>query len=122
MGKDLGIEFLGLTPERTVATMPVDSRHHQPFGYLHGGVRVLLAESVASIGAFLDCPPGNVAFGAEISASHVRPKRSGTLTAVGTLVHLGRGSQVWGIHVRDEREKLICMSRCTVAVVDAERG
>src|SRR3712207_253152 len=85
----LGLEFTELTPERVVATMPVDGRHHQPFGYLHGGVSVVLAESVASIGGFLNCPPGKVAFGAEINASHVRPKRSGTLTAVGIPAHLG---------------------------------
>jgi len=83
VGKNLGIEFVELTPERVVATMPVDERHHQPFGYLHGGVSVVLAESVASTGAFLNCPPGKVAFGSEINASHVRPKRSGALTAVG---------------------------------------
>ena len=81
VGKSLGIEFVELTPQRVVATMPVDERHHQPLGYLHGGVSVVLAESVASTGAFLNCPPGKVAFGSEISASHVRPKRSGTLTA-----------------------------------------
>ena len=117
---DLGVEFVELSPERVVATMPVDERHHQPFGYLHGGVSVVLAESVASVGGFLNCPPGKAAFGAEISASHVRPKKSGTLTAVGTPVHVGRKSQVWEIRIADEEEKLICVSRCTVAVVDAE--
>lgn len=118
--RDLGVEFVELAPGRVVATMPVDGRHHQPFGYLHGGVSVVLAESVASVGGFLNCPPGKAAFGAEISASHVRPKKSGTLTAVGTPVHVGRKSQVWEIRITDEEEKLICVSRCTVAVVDAE--
>lgn len=118
--KNLGVEFVELTPVRVVATMPVDGRHHQPFGYLHGGVSVVLAESVASVGGFLNCPPGKAAFGAEISASHVRPKKTGTLMAVGTPVHVGRKSQVWEIRITDEEEKLICVSRCTVAVVDAE--
>ncbi len=118
--RDLGVEFVELAPERVVATMPVDERHHQPFGYLHGGVSVVLAESVASVGGFLNCPPGKSAFGAEISASHVRPKKTGTLMAVGTPVHVGRKSQVWEIRITDEEEKLICVSRCTVAVVDAE--
>ena len=117
--RDLGVEFVELAPGRVVATMPVDGRHHQPFGYLHGGVSVVLAESVASVGGFLNCPPGKAAFGAEISASHVRPKKSGTLTAVGTPEHVGRKSQVWGIRITDEDEKLVCVSRCTVAVVDA---
>ncbi len=117
--RNLGIEFVELTPERVVATMPVDERHHQPFGYLHGGVSVVLAESVASIGGYLNCPPGKVAFGAEINASHVRPKRSGTLTAVGVPAHLGRTSQVWEVRITDENDKTVCVSRCTVAVVDA---
>lgn len=120
IGKRLGIEFPELTPERVVATMPVDERHLQPFGYLHGGVSVVLAESVASIGGYLNCPPGKAAFGAEISASHVRPKRSGTLKAVGTPAHVGRTSQVWEIRITDENDKTVCLSRCTVAVVDAE--
>src|SRR4028119_1326175 len=99
--KDLGIEMTELTPERVVATMPVDQRHHQPFGYLHGGVSVVLAETVASVGGFINCPPGKVAFGSEINASHVRPKRSGTLTAVGVPAHLGRTSQGWAVGIGD---------------------
>lgn len=120
VAKGLGIEFTELDPERTVATMPIDERHHQPLGYLHGGVSVVLAESVASVGAWLNCPPGKGAFGSEISASHVRPKRTGLLTAVGVPVHRGRRSQVWNVEIRDEDGKLVCVSRCTVAVVDAE--
>lgn len=116
--RDLGVEFVELTPGRVVATLPVDGRHHQLFGYLHGGVSVVLAESVASVEGFLNCPPGKVAFGSEISASHVRPKRSGILTAVGVPAHVGRRSQVWEVRITDERT--VCVSRCTVAVVDAE--
>ncbi len=118
--KNLGVEMVELSPERVVATMPVDERHHQPFGYLHGGVSVVLAETVASVGAFMNCPPGKVAFGSEINASHVRPKRSGTLTAVGLPAHVGRRSQVWEVRITDEEGKPVCLSRCTVAVVDAQ--
>lgn len=118
--RDLGVEFTELAPEQVVATMPVDKRHHQPLGYLHGGVSVVLAESVASVGGVLNCPPGKAVFGSEISASHVRPKKSGLLTAVGTPIHVGRTSQVWDIRISDEEERLVCVSRCTVAVVDAE--
>ena len=118
--RNLGIEFVELMPERVVATMPVDERHHQPFGYLHGGVSAVLAESVASTGAFLNCPPGKVAFGSEINASHVRPKRSGMLTAVGVPAHVGRRSQVWEVRITDEEEKTVCVARCTVMIVDAE--
>ena len=120
IGHNLGIEFVELAPERVVATMPVDERHLQPFGYLHGGVSVVLAESVASVGGFLNCPPGKAAFGSEINASHVRPKRSGELTAVGVPAHVGRRSQVWEVRINDEDDKTVCVSRCTVAVVDAE--
>jgi len=118
--RNLGVEFVELTPERVVATMPVDERHLQPFGYLHGGVSVVLAESVASTGGFLNCPPGKVAFGSEINASHVRPKRSGMLTAVGVPAHVGRRSQVWEVRITDEDDKTVCVSRCTLAIVDAE--
>lgn len=119
--RDLGVEFVELGPERMVATMPVDERHLQPFGYLHGGVSVVLAESVASIGAFLNCPPGKAAFGSEINASHLRPKRAGSvLTAVGTPVHAGRRSQVWQVRIEDEDGKAVCAVRCTVAIVDVE--
>ena len=118
--KNLGVELVELTPERVVATMPVDERHHQPFGYLHGGVSVVLAETVASVGGFMNCPPGKAAFGSEINASHVRPKRSGTLTAVGVPAHLGRSSQVWTVCITDEDDKTVCVSRCTVTIVDAE--
>ena len=118
--RNLGIEMVELTPERVVATMPVDERHHQPFGYLHGGVSVVLAETVASVGGFMNCPPGKVAFGSEISASHVRPKRGGKLTAVGIPAHVGRRSQVWEVRITDEDDRTVCVSRCTVAIVDAE--
>ena len=116
--KDLGIEYVETKPERVVMTMPVDVRHQQPLGYLHGGVNVVLAESVATVGAWLNCPPGKIAFGSEINASHLRPKRSGTLTAVGTPIQVGRTNQVWEVQIHDEDEKLVCVSRCRLAVVD----
>jgi len=119
--RDLGVEFVELRPSRVVANMPIDGRHLQPFGYLHGGVSVVLAESVASIGAFLNCPPGKGAFGSEINASHLRPKRAGgTLRAVGTPVHVGRRSQVWEVRIEDEEARPVCASRCAVAIVDLE--
>ena len=121
MTRALGVEFVELNPERMVATMPIDERHLQPFGYLHGGVSVVLAESVASIGAFLNCPPGKGAFGSEINASHLRPKRAGgRLTAVGTPVHTSKRSQVWEVRIEDEDGKPVCASRCSVAIVDLE--
>lgn len=118
--KDLGIEFAELESERVVATMPVDGRHVQPLGFLHGGISVTLAESVATVGAWLNCPEGKIAFGSEINASHLRPKREGMLTAVGTPVQIGRTNQVWEVHIRDQDDKPVCISRCRLAVVDAE--
>src|ERR671911_2751766 len=120
LNKDLGIEYVELEAGRVVMSMPVDARHHQPLGYLHGGASVVLAETVATTGAWLNCPPGKVAFGSEINASHLRPKRSGTLTAVGTLVQVGSTNHVWEVLIHDEDDKPVCVSRCRLAVVDAE--
>ena len=120
LNKNLGIEHVELEPERVVMKMPVDERHRQLLGYLHGGANVVLAESVATVGAWLNCPPGKVAFGSEINASHLRPKRSGTLTAVGTPVQVSSKNQVWEVRIHDEDEKPVCVSRCRLAVVDAE--
>ena len=117
--RDLGIEYVETGPGRVVMTMPVDERHRQPLGFLHGGASVVLAETVATTGAWLNCPEGKVAFGSEINASHLRPKREGTLTAVGTPVQVGRTNQVWEVQIRDEEGKPVCVSRCRLAVVDA---
>lgn len=112
----LGIETDEATAGRVVATMPITPRHHQPFGYLHGGATVALAETVASIGANLASPDDHVAFGMEINANHLRPVREGRLHAEALPVHVGRTSQVWEVKVRDEQDRLICVSRCTLAV------
>ena len=120
LNKDLGIEHVELKLERVVMTMPVDARHVQPLGYLHGGASAVLAESVATVGAWLNCPPGKVAFGSEINASHLRPKRSGTLTAVGTPVQVGSTNQVWEVRIHDEDDKPVCVSRCRLAVVNTQ--
>ena len=122
LGKTLGIEVLEASAERCVATMPVEPRHHQPLGYLHGGASVVLAETVASVGAYLAAPEGTTAFGQEINANHLRSKRDGVLTAVAEPVYVGRTSQVWGIEIRDERDELVCVSRCTLAVVPLRDG
>ena len=118
--KDLSIEYAKTEPDRVVMTMPVDERHVQPMGFLHGGASVVLAETVATVGAWLNCPEGKTAFGTEINASHLRPKREGTLTAVGMPVTVGRTSQVWEVRIRDENDKPVCVSRCRLAVVDAQ--
>lgn len=116
LGDTLGIEIVEGGPERVVATMPVEPRHHQPLGYLHGGASVALAETVASVGGYLAAAEGHTAFGMEINANHLRPVREGLLTATGTPVHLGRTTQVWAVEIRDEAGRLICVSRCTLAI------
>jgi 1,4-dihydroxy-2-naphthoyl-CoA hydrolase len=121
LNETLDIEIRELTRERVVATMPVTPRVHQPLGYLHGGASLVLAETVASIGAFQYCTPDKVAFGQEINANHLRPVRDGLLTAIGTPLHTGRSSHVWDVKIYDNAERLICVSRCTVAIVTAER-
>ena len=115
--RTLGIELVEASPDRVIATMPVGPPVHQPFGYLHGGASVALAETVASIGGTLAAPAGAGAFGLEINANHIRPMRDGTLRAVGTPIHLGRTTQVWDVRITDQEERLVCVSRCTLALV-----
>jgi 1,4-dihydroxy-2-naphthoyl-CoA hydrolase len=82
-------------------------------------VSVVLAESVASLGSVLNIDADRqMAFGLEINANHLRPKKEGTLTAVATPIHLGKTTHIWDIRISDEQEKLVCISRCTVAVID----
>ena len=120
LDKLLGIQYEEFGADRIVATMLVSARVHQPHGYLHGGASVVLAESVASIGAHISSPPDKIAFGLEINANHIRPKKDGVLRAIGTPLHKGRTTHVWEIRIEDEEQRLICISRCTVALVDAE--
>ena len=114
----LGITVLELTPARVVARMPVDERTRQPFGILHGGASLALAETVASLGAVLnaDIMRSNVV-GLELNANHLRAKTDGIVTATATPVHVGRSTQVWDIRIADEEGRPVCISRCTIAVV-----
>lgn len=114
----LGIEITQLEKGKVVATMPVDERTRQPFGILHGGASVALAETVASVGAYeLVDQESEVVAGLEINANHVRSKSNGVVTAVGTVLHQGKTTQVWDIKISDEQDRLICISRCTMAVI-----
>ena len=117
----IGIEIVRISEGEVVATMPVDGRTKQPFGILHGGASLVLAETVASIGTFnLIDQENELAVGLEINANHLRAKSEGTVTATGAPLHRGRKIMVWDIHITDEEDKLICISRCTVAVVPKE--
>ncbi|GER68228.1 esterase [Weizmannia acidilactici] len=114
----LGIKLVKMEPGKVVATMPVNEKTRQPLGYLHGGASVALAETAASLGAamLIDLEK-EVCFGLEINANHIRSKRDGTVKAVAEVVHRGKNTQVWEIKIMDEEENLICLSRCTIAVV-----
>jgi len=115
----LDIHLVSAEKDKVVATMPVGPNQRQQVGYLHGGISVTLAESVASLGTVLNIDAERqMAFGLEISANHLRPKRDGQVTATATPLHRGRTTHVWDIHITDENDRLICVSRCTVAVVD----
>ncbi|GAB3714710.1 hotdog fold thioesterase [Mariniluteicoccus flavus] len=119
----LGIEFTGFTDDSLSARMPVDHRTHQPFGILHGGASVVLAETLASFGAVCTLDPAKAhAVGMEINANHLRPVDAGWVHGTATPVSLGRRTQVWEIRISNEAGKPVCISRCTMAVVEAPGG
>jgi 1,4-dihydroxy-2-naphthoyl-CoA hydrolase len=116
----LEITMLEATVDRVVATMPVQAKVHQPFGLLHGGASVALAETVASLGAYLNVmDSGMGAVGLEINANHLRGKKDGIVTATATPIHKGRITHVWQVEIKDEEGKMVCVSRCTLAIVPA---
>lgn len=115
----LDITLLEAQKEKVVARMPIGPNHRQQLGYLHGGISITLAESLASLGSVLNIDASRqMAFGLEINASHLRSKRDGVLTGTATPIRLGRTAHVWDVRITDEDERLICISRCTIAIVD----
>jgi 1,4-dihydroxy-2-naphthoyl-CoA hydrolase len=122
IGGALPLHFEHVAKDRVVMSMRVDHRTHQPMGVLHGGASLVLAESAASTGANLACPAAMVAVGQEINANHLRPKTEGVLTATALPLHIGRSTQVWSVEIRDEAGKLVCVSRCTLAIVPTPPG
>ena len=116
----LGIRMTEVGDDWLRGTMPVDHRTHQPFGLLHGGASVALAETLGSTAALLTLDPAReLAVGLDINANHVRGVRSGTVTGTARALHLGRSTQVWEIRIEDEQGALVCISRLTMAVVPA---
>jgi len=113
----MGIEIVELSASRVIATMPVDHRTRQPFGILHGGASVTLAETVASLGATANVDRQEfVAVGLEINANHIRAKSDGVVTATATPIHIGKTTHVWDVRIVDEDERPVCVSRCTLAI------
>jgi 1,4-dihydroxy-2-naphthoyl-CoA hydrolase len=119
LGGHLGIRFTEFGPDFLRGTMPVEARTHQPMGILHGGASVVLAETLGSVAANYAVDPEKFyCVGQEINANHIRPVKSGQVTGTARALHLGGRSQVWGIEIRDEKDRLVCVSRLTIAVVD----
>jgi 1,4-dihydroxy-2-naphthoyl-CoA hydrolase len=115
----LGIRFTEVGPDYLRASMPVDERTHQPFGLLHGGASVTLAETVGSVGSMLCVDPErHLCVGQEINANHLRSLSAGTVIATGRPLHIGGRSHVWQIEIRDASERLVCVSRLTMAVIE----
>jgi 1,4-dihydroxy-2-naphthoyl-CoA hydrolase len=117
----LGIEFLEVGDDFISARVPVDHRTHQPFGLLHGGVSVVLAETLGSCGAYYASPEGHLAVGLDINANHIKGVKTGWVTGVARPVHMGRTTHVWQIDLRNEAGELVCASRITMAIL-APRG
>ena len=122
IGEQLGIEFVELGENHIIARMPVDNRTHQPFGILHGGASVVLAETLGSVASvmMLENLQTHRAVGLEINANHIRPVSSGWVYGKATPIHLGRTTHLWEIRITNEDEKLVCISRLTVAVVEVK--
>jgi uncharacterized protein (TIGR00369 family) len=113
----LGIVFTEVGPDYLRGTMPVDARTRQPYGLLHGGASVLLAETLGSTAGGLCVDEGQGVVGIEINANHLAGVREGLVTGTTRPLHVGRGTQVWEIRIEDERGRLACISRLTLAVI-----
>lgn len=123
MSDHLGIEFVEIGDDYVTARMPVDHRTTQPFGILHGGASVALAETLGSIASFLtlDDPTKQQAVGLEINANHIRSVSSGHwVYAKALALHLGRTTHIWDIRITNEEQKLVCVVRFTVAIIGAK--
>ena len=117
----LGIEFLEVGDDFIRARAPVDARTRQPMGILHGGISVLLAESLGSCGAAFSSPPQVRAVGLDINANHLRSVTEGWVTGVSRPIHRGRSTHVWQIELSDDKGQLTCVSRITMALLAPER-
>jgi uncharacterized protein (TIGR00369 family) len=120
LNERMGIRLVEASAERVVATMPVEG-NTQPYGLLHGGASVVLAETLGSIGSALHAMPDRLSVGVDINATHHRSARSGTVTGTATALHLGRTSASYEVVVTDEEGRRLCTARITCALMPAER-
>jgi len=114
----LGILYTEVGDSYLTGTMPVDQRTVQPFGLLHGGASVVLAETLGSLAANLTVPPDKVCVGLEVNANHIRSVKSGIVIGTATALHIGYTTQIWSIEIKNERGQLVCISRLTIAVIN----
>jgi 1,4-dihydroxy-2-naphthoyl-CoA hydrolase len=114
----LGIRQLEASPDLVVLEMNVGPAVHQPMGLLHGGASAVIAESAASIGAYLNCEEGQFAVGTDLNISHLRARRTGTVKATATPIRKGRSVHVWNIEMTDENGGKVAVARCTLAIRD----
>jgi 1,4-dihydroxy-2-naphthoyl-CoA hydrolase len=115
----LGIRSLEMGPDRVVLEMDIGPHVHQPMGLLHGGASAVLAESAASMGAYMNCEPSQYAVGIDLNISHLRARRSGVLTATATPIRKGRSVHVWSIDLTDAGGEMVAVARCTLAIKEA---
>ena len=113
----LGLEFLEVGDDFIRARVPVDKRTRQPYGLLHGGVSVVLAETIGSCGAHYSCPRDHRAVGLDINANHLKSATSGWVTGTARPVHIGKSTQVWQIDMHNDAGELTCVSRITMAIL-----
>ncbi len=113
----LGIEFLEVGDDFIRARAPVDKRTQQPYGLLHGGVSVVLAETLGSCGAMYACPVGHRAVGLDINVNHLKGAKSGWVTGITYPIHVGRTTQVWQIDMSNDAGEMTCVSRITLAIL-----
>lgn len=113
----LGIEIVEIGDDYLKASMPVDTRTHQPMGILHGGASVVLAETVGSMAAQLAAEPGHPCVGLEVNANHLSSIKTGLVYGTAKPIHIGRSTQVWDIRIADEHDKPVCVSRLTMSVL-----
>jgi len=119
----IGLEVLSVEPDCVTGRLPVDHRTHQPYGLLHGGASVVLAETLGSVGShFIVKDQGKAAVGVEVNANHVRSVRSGWVYGQANLVHKGGKMHVWSIEIKDEDDRLVCTSRLTVMIISKPSG
>jgi 1,4-dihydroxy-2-naphthoyl-CoA hydrolase len=118
MSKHLGIEVIEIGSDFIKAKMPVDERTKQPYGILHGGASVALAETIGSYGSHLIIDNSKfLSVGLEINANHIRKASQGHVTGIAKPIHIGKSTHVWGIEIVDDKGQLICICRLTVAII-----